>query len=71
MRNRVTPAGDIATIEQRGACWAIAASCAKAADVVRFHRSDLWTIRRLQYRGCRLPQWMPGRYTVLHFAASG
>ena len=67
MRNRVTPWGDIVAIEQRGAWLGNRGILHEGTDVVRFHRSDLWIICRLQYRNWRLAQWQPGHYTVLYF----
>jgi hypothetical protein len=67
MRNRVTPWGDIVAIEQRGAWLGNRGILHEGTDVVRFHRSDLWIICRLQYRDWRLAQWKPGHFTVLYF----
>lgn len=67
MRNRVTPWGDIVAIEQRGAWLGNRGILHEGTDVVRFHRSDLWIICRLQYRDWRLRQWAPGHFTVLYF----
>ncbi len=67
MRNRVTPWGDIVAIEQRGAWLGNRGILHEGTDVVRFHRSDLWIICRLQYRDWRLAQWQPGHFTVLYF----
>ena len=67
MRNRVTPWGDIVAIEQRGAWLGNRGILHEGTDVVRFHRSDLWIICRLQYKDWRLPQWKPGHFTVLYF----
>jgi hypothetical protein len=67
MRNRVTPWGDVVAIEQRGAWLGNRGILHEGTDVVRFHRSDLWIICRLQYRDWRLAQWQPGHFTVLYF----
>ncbi|HEX8078966.1 MAG TPA: hypothetical protein VF557_02015 [Jatrophihabitans sp.] len=67
MRNRVTPWGNIVAIEQRGAWLGNRGILHEGTDVVRFHRSDLWIICRLQYRDWRLAQWQPGHFTVLYF----
>jgi hypothetical protein len=67
MRNRVTPWGDIVAIEQRGAWLGNRGILHEGTDVVRFHRSDLWIICRLQYKDWRLRQWQPGHFTVLYF----
>ena len=39
----------------------------RGTEPVRYHRSALWIICALEFRGWRLPQWAPGRYTVLFF----
>jgi hypothetical protein len=67
MRNRVTPWGDIVAIEQRGAWLGNRGVLHEGTEVVRFHRSALWIICRLQFKDWRLPQWKPGRFTVLFF----
>jgi hypothetical protein len=67
MRNRVTPWGDIVAIEQRGAWLGNRGILHEGTDVVRFHRSDLWIICRLQFKDWRLPQWHPRHFTVLFF----
>jgi hypothetical protein len=67
MRNRVTPWGDIVAIEQRGAWLGNRGILHEGTEVVRFHRSDLWIICRLQYKDWQLPQWQAGHFTVLYF----
>lgn len=66
-RNRVTPTGDIVAIELRGAWTGNRGILHEGTDVVRFHRGDLWIICALRYKDWRLPQWAPGRFTVLFF----
>src|ERR1035441_2168927 len=65
MRNRVTPLGDIVAIELRGAWTGNRGNLHQGTDVVRFHRSQLWITCALAYKGWKLPQWAPGRFTVL------
>lgn len=36
-------------------------------EIVRPWRSRAWITCRLEYKGWRMPQWAPGRYTVLFF----
>jgi hypothetical protein len=67
MRNRVTPLGDIVAIELRGAWTGNRGNLHQGTDVVRFHRSQLWITCALAYKGWKLPQWAPGRFSVLFF----
>jgi hypothetical protein len=67
MRNRVTPLGDIVAIELRGAWTGNRGNLHQGTEVVRFHRSQLWITCALAYKDWRLPQWAPGRFTVLFF----
>jgi hypothetical protein len=67
MRNRVTPLGDLVAIELRGAWTGNRGSLHQGTEVVRFHRSQLWITCALAYQDWKLPQWAPGRFTVLFF----
>jgi len=67
MRNRVTPLGDLVAIELRGAWTGNRGSLHQGTEVARFHRSQLWITCALAYRDWKLPQWAPGRFTVLFF----
>lgn len=65
--NRVTPLGDLVAIPLRGA-WTGNRGCLhEGTEVLRFHRSQLWITCALEFRGWRLPQWKPHRFTVLFF----
>jgi hypothetical protein len=67
MRNRVTPTGEIVAVPLRGA-WTGNRGCLhRGTDIVRFHAGPLWIICALEFRGWRMTQWAPGRYTVLFF----
>jgi hypothetical protein len=67
-RNRVTPLGDIVAVPLRGAwCGNRGNLHDRGTDVVRFHGGALWITCALEYRGRRLEQWAPGRYTLLFF----
>ncbi len=67
-RNRVTPLGDIVAVPLRGAwCGNRGNLHDRGTDVVRFHGGNLWIVCALEYRGRRLEQWAPGRYTLLFF----
>jgi hypothetical protein len=60
--------GDIVAIPLRGAWTGNRGNLHdRGRKVVRFHRSALWITCALQFRGWRLPQWAPGRYTLLFF----
>lgn len=66
-RNRVTPLGDVVAIPLRGA-WTGNRGCLhRGTDVVRFHGGSLWITCALRFKDWRLPQWAPGRFTVLFF----
>lgn len=67
MRNRVTPMGDIVAIALRGGWLGNRGILHEDTDVVRFHRSNLWITCALSFKDWRLPQWQPGRFTVLFF----
>lgn len=67
MRNRVTPAGDIADIPLRGAWTGNRGVLHAGHDIVRFHAGDLWITCALEFRGRWREQWLPGRYTHLYF----
>ena len=67
MRNRVTPFGDVVAVPLRGAWTGNRGNLHEGTDIVRFHRSQLWIICALDYKGRRLEQWVPGRYTLLFF----
>ncbi|PZS19306.1 MAG: hypothetical protein DLM57_04335 [Pseudonocardiales bacterium] len=66
-RNRVTPLGDIAATELRGAWTGNRGILHRGTDIVRFHGSDLWITCVLQFKDWRLPQWAPRHFTVLFF----
>jgi hypothetical protein len=66
-RNRVTPTGEIVAIPLRGAWTGNRGNLHEGTTIVRSHRSSLWIICALDYRGRRLAQWEPGRYTLLFF----
>jgi hypothetical protein len=59
--------GDLVAIPLRGAWTGNRGNLHRGTDIVRFHRSALWITCALEFRGWRLPQWAPGRYTVLFF----
>jgi hypothetical protein len=66
-RNRVTPMGDIVAIPLRGGWLGNRGILHEDTDIVRFHRSNLWITCALSFKDWRLPQWQPGRFTVLFF----
>jgi hypothetical protein len=66
-RNRVTPLGDIVAIPLRGAWTGNRGNLHTGTEIVRFHRSPLWIICALRFKDWRLPQWAPGRFTLLFF----
>jgi hypothetical protein len=67
-RNRVTPMGDVVAIPLRGAWTGNRGNLHdRGTEIVRFHRSALWITCALRFRDWRLPQWAPGRFTLLFF----
>jgi hypothetical protein len=60
--------GEIVAIPLRGAWTGNRGNLHdRGTEIVRFHRSALWITCALQFRGWRLPQWAPGRFTLLFF----
>ena len=66
-RNRVTPDGDVVATALRGAWMGNRGCLHEGRTIVRPWRSRAWITCELSYRGWRMPQWAPGRYTVLFF----
>lgn len=66
-RNRVTPTGEIVAIPLRGAWTGNRGNLHHGTEIVRFHRGSLWITCALRFRDWRLPQWAPGRFTLLFF----
>lgn len=66
-QNRVTPLGDIVAVPLRGSWMGNRGILHQGAEIVSFHRSNVWIICALEYRDRRAAQWAPGHYTVLFF----
>ncbi len=66
-RNRVTPLGDIEAFALRGAWTGNRGIIHRGREIVRFHASDLWITRALEFRGRWHEQWQPHHYTFLYF----
>ena len=72
-RNRVSPLGEIIAVAGRGAWMGNRGRLHEAGDtrgtheVVRNHQHKTWIICVLSFRGRRVPQWEPNRYTPLFF----
>jgi len=67
-RNRVTPAGEIVAIDLRGTFMGNRGCTHEGREIVRPYRGRRWITCALSFRGRRVAQWAPGRYTVLFFA---
>jgi hypothetical protein len=69
-RNRVSPLGEVIAVPGRGA-WMGNRGCLHRGrdtrDVVRNHQHKAWITCVLSFRGRRVPQWEPNRYTPLFF----
>jgi hypothetical protein len=66
-RNRVTPYGDIIVANQRGRYMGNRGCLHRDHDIVRPWNGKRWITCVLEFRGRRLRQWQPGRYTALFF----
>jgi hypothetical protein len=69
-RNRVSPIGEIIAVSGRGAWMGnrgrLHEGCG-ARDIVRNHQHKTWVTCVLSFRGRRVAQWEPRRYTPLFF----
>lgn len=66
-QNRVTPSGEIVAGAARGLFMGNRGCLHQGREVVRPWRSRAWITCALDFRGRRVEQWAPGRYTVLFF----
>lgn len=66
-RNRVTPTGEIVAVPRRGAWTGNRGNLHRGTEIVRYHRGSLWITCALRFKDWRLPQWAPGRFTLLFF----
>jgi hypothetical protein len=69
-RNRVSPRGEIVAATGRGAWMGNRGRLHEGRgtrDVVRNHQSKTWITCALSFKGRRLAQWEPNRYTLLFF----
>jgi hypothetical protein len=69
-RNRVSPLGEIIAVGARGAWMGNRGRLHEGSgtrDVVRNHQHKTWITCVLSFRGRRVPQWEPNRYTPLFF----
>ena len=68
--NRVSPLGHVVAAPGRGG-WmgnrGVLHAGTGARQTVRSHRGTAWITCVLDFRGRRVPQWQPGRYTPLFF----
>jgi len=66
-RNRVTPTGEIVASRLRGLFMGNRGCLHEGREVVRRWRTRAWITCATEFRGRRVQQWAPGRYTVLFF----
>jgi hypothetical protein len=69
-RNRVSPLGDIITTPGRGGWMGNRGRLHQGRgtrDIVRNHQHKTWITCALSFRGRRVAQWEPNRYTPLFF----
>ena len=69
-RNRVSPLGEVIAVPGRGA-WMGNRGCLHRGrgtrEIVRNHQHKAWITCALSFRGRRVAQWEPNRYTPLFF----
>ncbi len=69
-RNRVSPLGDVIAMTGRGAWMGNRGRLHEGRgtrDIVRGHQHKTWITCELSFRGRRVAQWRPNRYTPLFF----
>lgn len=69
-RNRVSPLGEIVAVSGRGAWMGNRGRLHRGRgtrDIVRNHQHKAWITCVLTFRGRRVAQWQPNRYTPLFF----
>jgi hypothetical protein len=69
-RNRVSPLGEVIAVPGRGAWMGNRGRLHRGLgtrDVVRNHQHKAWITCALSFRGRRVAQWEPNRYTPLFF----
>ena len=69
-RNRVSPLGEVIAVAGRGAWMGNRGRLHEgrgAREAVRNHQHKTWITCVLSFRGRRVPQWEPNRYTPLFF----
>src|ERR1700761_3823784 len=67
MRNRVLPDGSIVAVAGRGAWMGNRGCLHEGHEIVRPWRLRAWITCQLSFRGRRVAQWAPRRYTPLFF----
>jgi hypothetical protein len=65
--NRVTPAGEIVAVSPRGSFMGNRGCLHDGREIVRPFRGRRWITCVTSFRGRKVAQWAPGRYTVLFF----
>ena len=67
--NRVSPRGDIVSVDARGTLWGNRGGCLHddAGRIVRTQASRAWITCLLEYKGRWHPVMPPGRFTELFF----
>lgn len=66
-RNRVLPDGSIVAVPARGAWMGNRGCLHEGHEIVRPWRLRAWLVCQLSFRGRRVAQWAPRRYTPLFF----
>lgn len=66
-RNRVSPEGEIVAIPLRGLFMGNRGCLHEGRSIVRAWKTRNWIVCEREFRGRRVVQWNPGRYTPLFF----
>lgn len=66
-QNRVSPRSELIAVEARGTLMGNRGCLHRGDQIVRPWDGQRWIVCDPSYRGRRVPQWAPGRYTVLFF----
>lgn len=66
-RNRMTPEGEIVAVPLRGLFMGNRGCLHEGRSIVRAWKTRNWIVCEREFRGRRVEQWNPGRYTPLFF----
>jgi hypothetical protein len=65
-RNRLTPAGELVAVPDRGTMWGNRGQLlGRGGELARHHTTRAWIVCVLEFKGWQRTQWQPGRLTEL------